>query len=623
MLKKIERTKLAAGGIILLAIAFLSLTVFSNLTFKGKLLDLTQGKLFTLSDATRSVLGSIQEPIVVRLFFSKILGEESPTHAIYFSRVKELLGQYENIAKGKLVFKVFDPSPFSEAEDLATGFGLKGANINSAGDLGYFGIGSTNSTDDESVIPFLTPAREMFLEYDLTKMIHTLNNPKKPTVGIITSLPINSAAGPRLGQRGRWTIVDQINEFFEIMPIPRDSPSIPEGVDILMLVHPKNIKKAMLYDIDQFVLRGGRALVFVDMHAEAASRPGAANKNDPISDFDSTLESWGVRLVKDKIAGDIVSARRVNVSQGQNMAVADYIVWLALGKSNFDTGDVVTGDLEVINVATSGIIEAVKGKGTSFRSLIKTSNQSMRIDRQRVVGKPDVLGLFREFKSEKKPLTLAARVTGHVKSAFPNGPPNDRKMLSSKHLSESKEPINVIVVGDTDILQDMLWVEVQDLMGSKLLAPFANNGDFVLSALDNLAGSQDLISLRARSRSSRPFELVKEIRQAAEFRYRKKEQELKGKLSEITENLNKLLTRGQAKENFEINSKQKKAIDSFREEMFEIRRELRSVQHALREDIESLDSWLKFLNIGGIPLLIGVGLMIVFVSGRFQKRQKT
>ena len=215
-------------------------------------------------------------------------------------------------------------------------------------------------------------------------MVHALVNPKKATIGIITSLPINMGAGSQLGQPGRWAIVEQINEFFEILPIPRDAPAIPESVDILMLVHPKNIKNSMLYEIDQFVLRGGRVLVFVDANAEAAARPGPANKKDPISDFDFTLESWGVRLLKGKIAGDLISARRVNVRNGANMAVADYVAWLALNKSNFDKTDVVTGDLEIINVATSGILEGIEGKGTKFKPIISTSNQSMQIERERI-----------------------------------------------------------------------------------------------------------------------------------------------------------------------------------------------------------------------------------------------
>ena len=623
MFKNTNRTTFARLGLILIAIFFISFTIFSNSFFRGKQLDLTEGKLFTLTDATRSILKSIDEPIKVRLFFSGILGAQSPNHGIYFARVRELLSQYENIAEGRLKLEIFDPKPFSDAEDLAVGFGLTGANINSAGDLGYFGLAATNSTDDEATIPFLTPAREMFLEYDLTKMIHTLVNPKKPTVGILTSLPINVGAGPRLGQPGRWAVVDQIEEFFEITPISRDAASIPNDVDILLIVHPKGLKKAMLYEIDQFVLNGGRALVFVDTNAEAAVRPGPANTNDPVSDFDSTLESWGVRLVKGKVAGDLQSARRVNVRQGQKMAVADYVVWLALKRANFDQADVVTGDIEAINVASSGILEPIGDKGTNFLPLIQTSEQSMQISRNKVISQPpDVIGLFRDFKSSGKPLTIAARITGKIQSGYPAGPPTESKRKKTNHLVESKEPINLIIVADTDILQDILWVEVQDLLGSKLFSPYANNADFVVSALDNLTGSQELISLRGRSRSSRDFELVKQIRQSAELRYRAKEQKLQAKLSEIREKLGQLTAQGQEQETSKINSKHKRTIDEFRGEMAEIRKELRSVQLALRQDIDSLDTWLKFVNIAGIPIVIVLGVMCFSVFRRSRDKRQ-
>ncbi len=622
MLKKLSRKTLAVLGLFLTGIIFINVIVFSNSLMKGLQLDLTESKLFTLTSATRSVLNSIDEPIKVRLFFSKSLGIQSPNHGIYFSRVRELLRQYESLSQGNLKLEVYDPNPFSDSEDLAISFGLTGANINSAGDLGYFGIAATNSTDDEATIPFLTPAREMFLEYDLTKMIHTLINPKKPNVGLISSLPIDSGASQQPGRPGRWTVVDQINEFFEITPIASDTDNIPEDIDVLMIVHPKNLKETMLYSIDQFVLRGGRVLAFVDSNAEAAFRPGPANKNDPVSDFDSILESWGVRLVKGKIAGDISSARRVNVRRGQKMAVADYVVWLGLTKENFNHDDVVTGDVELINVATPGILESLNLKGIKFDPLIQTSLKSMKIDREKILAQPpDVIGLFRDFIPSGEHLSIAARVTGKIETGFPDGPP--KKNTSITHVAKSDGEINVIVVADTDILQDSLWVEIQNLLGNKLLAPYANNADFVLSALDNLSGSQDLISLRGRSRPTRDFDLVREIRQKAELKYRTKEQELQGKLTEIRNQLNELVSRGNIKETDTINSKQKKAIDSFRSEMSDIRTELRYVQLALRQDIEQLDSWLKFINIAGIPILIVLGLFVFLIFGHAPKNKNT
>jgi len=614
-MNRIDRSRLALGGLALGAILFLAVNIFSNAMFKAVQLDLTERKLFTLSDATRKVLSNIDEPIKIRLFFSKNLGEQSPTHNTYFTRVRELLGQYVNISGGKIELELFDPAPFSDAEDLAVSFNLQGVPINSAGDLGYFGLAATNSTDDQETIAFLTPTRETFLEYDLTRMVHSLTNPERKTIGLLTSLPINGRPGPQMGGNGRWTVVDQISQLFAIAPIARDATEIPAGVDILMIVHPKGLKDEMLYAIDQFVLKGGRVMAFVDMNAETAARPGAGLKNDPVSEFDKTLASWGVRLVKDKVAGDLTTARRVNVRQGAKLAVTDYVAWLALKHDNFDAEDVTTADLQVVNMGTPGILEAVEGAGTRFTPLMQTSLQSMQIDRDKVMLRPQVVELFRSFKPDNKRLTLAARITGKARSAFP-----ERAKTDKDHVAEASSSINVIIVADTDMLSDGLWVDVKDMGGSRTLEPFAGNADFVINALDNLGGSEDLIGLRARTTTPRSFDLVQKIRQAAEIRYRAKEQELQDKLVDVRGKLNKLMRREETTGELVMNSKEKQLVEEFRNEMTSIRKALRDVQHALRSDIDRLDSWLKFFNIAALPLILGLAILIAIVVRRFRRK---
>ena len=250
MFSKSKNQALAFSGLGLAVVLLLAVNVFSNASFKSLQLDLTEGQLFTLSDGTRSVLNDIEEPIKIRLFFSKILGEQSPEHAVYFKRVKELLGQYVKLSGGKIDLRIYNPEPFSDAEDMASASGVKGVPINKNGDLGYFGLSAYNSTDDEGLIGFLSPDRETFLEYDMTKLIHSIAKPKKPVIGILSSLPMNGGMGPRSAQQPRWAIVDQLGEFFEILPLPREMLNVPKDVDILMLVHPKRLRPAMQYSID-------------------------------------------------------------------------------------------------------------------------------------------------------------------------------------------------------------------------------------------------------------------------------------------------------------------------------------------------------------------------------------
>ena len=288
-----DRGKLMIVGLVLAAVLFISVNIVSNNSLRALQLDLTEGSLFTLSDETARVLSDIDEPITMRLYFSKVMGEQSPTHLTYFERVRELLEQYVKLANGKLRLQVFNPEPFSDDEDSAVAFGLSGLPINQQGDLGYFGLAGTNSTDDKEVIPFLTPERETFLEYDMTKMVKALATPEKQTVGVMSTLLVNGGYIPNQGQRPRWSVIDQINEFFAIQPVPVDTKEIFEGVGTLMVIHPKRFPQSTLYAIDQFVMKGGRVMIFVDPNAEVDG-PGGGMRPNEHSDFEKIFSTWGV-----------------------------------------------------------------------------------------------------------------------------------------------------------------------------------------------------------------------------------------------------------------------------------------------------------------------------------------
>ena len=291
------------------------------------------------------------------------------------------------------------------------------------------------------------------------------------------------------------------------------------------------------------------------------------------------------------------------------MTAADYVAWLALTPRNLDTGDVVTGDIRLLNLSTSGILEKTGAPGTVVSPLAFTGPESMEIDTEKILLQPDVIGMFRDFKPGGKPLMLAARVKGDVKTAFPDGPPktdqkpDDRTGTPAKHLDQSVKPVNLIV-------------------GQRLLIPFANNADFVVNALDNLSGSEALIGLRGRADSRRPFKMVQAIRRDAERRYRTKEKALLTKLDDVRSNLQKLERRSDAGRDLVLSAEDKAAIDGFRNEMIVVRKDLRGVQRALRKDIDQLDGWLKFLNIAAIPLLLAIGTLILTVVGRVRRKAR-
>jgi len=620
-----NRHKMIVAALVLGAVLFLAVNVFSNNAFRAMQVDLTEGSLYTLSDGTRKVLAKVDEPITARLYFSRILGEQSPPHQRYYERVRELLEQYQNLTEGRFRLQIFNPEPFSDEEDSAVAYGLTGIPINETGDLGYFGLAASNSTDDFETVAFFSPEREAFLEYDLTKLVNSLATPHKTVVGVLSTLPINGGFLPGAGNRPRWTVIEQINEFFEVQPIPPDVPVIEDDVDILMLVHPKGLKPATKYAIDQFVMRGGKAIVFVDPVAEVDG-PGAAYGKPGVSELDDVMKAWGVQLRKARVAGDLDAARRVNVRVGSKVAIADYVGWLSLKPGNFDREDPSLGDLKVLNVGTAGILDPVKDAGTTLTPLIRTGMRSMAIDAENFARQPDVIGLFRRFKPGGEPLTLAARVVGPANSAFSDGPPKPEKpgappVKMPAHIAKSAKDIQVIVVADVDMLHDQLWVDVQDLLGKRMLVPFANNADFIIGMLENLSGGASLSELRGRTISSRPFHLVRDIRQAAERRFRDKEEELQKELETVRGELNKLIRRENIQSGELILKPADRArIDKARNQMVAIRKELRQVQHELRKDIDRLDSWLKFFNIAAIPLVLGLGTLVFAVVRRLRRR---
>jgi ABC-type uncharacterized transport system involved in gliding motility auxiliary subunit len=646
-LQSISRTKLAIAGLILVVVAFFAVNIFSNTMFKSAQADLTQDDLYTLSDGTRTVLAGIKEPITVRLYFSKALGDKSSLYATYSRRVREILERYVDISKGMVKLQVLNPEPFSDIEDQAMTWGLQGGRLDDSGTMGYFGVVGTNTTDEEQVLPFLDANREAFLEYDLTKMIYTLANPEKKKIGLISGLPLGGWTPEPFSQRREraWPITSKIGEFFEFERMEPTVKTIPANIGVLMIVHPKDLKDDTLYAIDQFVMRGGKVLLFADGLNEIEALLQQGMYLTRASGFDKLLNAWGVTMVKDRVAGDLDAAQRVSTQhQTGNQSAADYVAWLRLGPNNFNPADVVSADLEGVNMASSAIFEKVPGATTELHPLITTGPRSMQLELRKVQSGPDVLGLLREFKPSGEKMVLAARITGNAKTAFPDGPPPLEAVVDPTQpppaadapkaeppkderpaqIKETTDGLNVIVVGDADMLHERFWARVQDVFGQQVLVPFANNANFVINALDNLNGSNALIKLRARGQSSRPFTMVEDIRRTAELQFRSKEQELQNKMTEVQGKLNELVGKDRAPGEIKLTSEEDSQINEYRRELVSIRREIRDVQQDLRKDIDRLDAVLKFVNIALIPLLLaGVTLAYALVRRARRVRQQT
>ena len=622
----LSRRRMAWTALGLGAVILLSVNLIASVGLKNVKTDLTEDRLFTISDGTREVLRSIDEPITARLYFSRRLAELAPEQSRYFQRVRALFEQYRDLSGGKLQLAVLDPEPFSDAEDRAVASGLRGVRLNTEGEVGYFGLVATNSTDSTETIPFFAPDREAFLEYDVTKLVYNLANPKKRVVGLMSGLPLDGGETETpMGKRPQkpWMIMSQIREFFEVRDVAQNVTEIPSDLDVLMVVQPTALTEEAAYAIDQYALRGGKVLVFIDPVTETnqlamLKAPGEGRKH-----LAKILETWGVKFDGTKVAADIRHAKRVQFGRDQD-SVTEFVAWLGLDQRNINKDDVLAAGIEVLNVASAGFLEKADGITTTVQPVLQTSADAAVIESTKIGMGADPLGLLRSYVPGGKPLTLAARLSGETKSAFPNGKPGtesrakedgDKSNPDASHTVSGA--INAIVVADSDLLADQFWVSRQDLMGQEAIIPTAHNAALVLSALENLSGSNALIALRGRGVNERPFTWVEELRRNAERQFREKEQALEARLKTAQDELAKLQTSGAS--GVVLSQKEREATEKFRAEMLDTRRELREVKRALRSDIDALDGWLKFANIALVPLMIvfgGLGWAAVRNAGR-------
>jgi ABC-type uncharacterized transport system involved in gliding motility auxiliary subunit len=629
-IKNWDRRRLGMMGLFVAAIFFLALHVFSTETLRNLTIDLTEDRVYTLSDGTKEVLAAVREPVTLRLFISDELLEQSTGLKDYAKNVQELLARYVELSGGRIKLELIRPEPFSPEEDRAVGFGLQGVPITQAGNLGYFGLAGTNTTDDQDVIPFISPQRDRFLEYDLSRLVQNLANPKKKKVGLVSSLPMESDPIKRYRP---WQIIDQLREFFDVERISLEDP-IPEDIDVLLVVHPRDMDDTDRYYIDQHVMRGGKTMIFVDPYSETATRGNAMQRQPPDdgSDLKKLFTAWGIEYDKNKVLGDRQGAQRVSAGTDAlgRPIITDYIAWVTMRGEQINRSDVVTGELEQITIASSGFFDVKKESGLKVEPLLTSSPQAMAIKVSDVKKDPKPHLLLKAFKAADKPFVVGARISGNFKSAFANGPPKDKMRdeirearlkrgedvsKAQKHLAASAKPANVILVADTDMLADEFWVRVQDFFGQRVPVPVANNADFLINAVDNMAGTASLIGLRSRGVTNRPFHRVNAMKREAELQYRSTEQGLLEKLKDIEGKLKDLQTKEtKAGKTVILSADQKAAIEKFRREAISIRKELRSVQRSLREDIDQLDARLKIINIGLMPVLVilfALGLWLV------------
>lgn len=611
-----KRLMYSGTGLLVLLLAFIAFNMASGVLLPGARLDLTEQKLFTISDGTRDILEELDEPITLYFFFSDRASKDMVVLRNYARRVEEMLREYERVADGKLKLQIIDPQPFSEAEDRAAEFGLQAVPLTQTGEQLYFGLAGTNELAQQEIIPFFALEQEGLLEYELSRLINSLANPEKPQIGLISGLSMAGGMNPMTGQPGSpWVAYEQLQQMFEVQELEADIDAIPADIDVLLLVHPKTLSEAALFAIDQFVLGGGKLLAFIDPLAESdqsmeAMMDGMADGK--ASDLGPLLAAWGVDYNPEQVVLD--SRLGMSVSRGQGQLPARHIGWLEVEPEFMSREDIVTAPLQLLTVATAGALQPQEGASTQFLPLLSSSPNSALAPSSRFSRMQDPEVLLTGFKADDHIYHFAARLQGPARTAYPDG-------LEGRELELSEtDNINVLLVADTDLLTDRMWVQVQDFFGQRIPQPWADNGGLLINALDNLSGSEALISVRSRGDFSRPFTVVEDLQRKAERRYRASEQRLQQQLEQTEQRLRELQQGQDPTQLTELSAEQEQAIQGFLDEKLAIRKQLRDVRYELNADIERLGNLLKVINIALVPALLTLGVLLWWLVGRARRR---
>ena len=651
------KAKFLFSGTGLLSVA-VSLLIAVGLisTFPSVRIDLTEDELFSLADGTRNIVSGLEEPIELIFFYSESATEDQPQIRSYGTRVQELLREIVIASNGNLSLRIVDPEPFSEEEDLATQYGVQPVPVTQGGPGIYFGLVAAQLDNDPALqvsetMPLIRPDQEQFLEYEFMKLVTRVANPDLQVIGLLTTLDIDGGFDPMTGQATQqWMITDFIRQLYELRRIETEAESIDDDVDILMIVHPEGLSEQTLYAIDQHVMRGGKTLVFLDPTADSMVSRSARGSMIPAgmrSDLPGLLEAWGVDYSPDKVLTDNTLALRVQMGQGSRPVA--HIGMIGANRTALAEDDIITRRLENLNLSSAGALAPREGATTRFEPLIQSSSDAMLMDASLLEDVLDPSVLFDEFVSANERYTIAARISGVIATAFPDGRPvsasaeseatedeavaddTGSEIESSEeesieidplqgHLAQTDGETNILIFADTDVLTDRLWVQVAQFLGQRIPQPYANNGDFVINALDNLSGGADLVSIRSRGRYSRPFERVVKMQREADDRLRTEEAALLERLAATEEQLAALNTGENGQPLGQLTPEIQAEIDRFNAELLDTRRSLRDVQFQLTADIEELGSNLKWFNTAAIPMLLTVLALFISLT-RAQRRR--
>lgn len=581
--------------IALAVLLFFVFNAFNHLVFKDARLDLTEGQLYTLSEGSLSLVQGIEEPVQLYFFFSEAASRDLTPIRTYADRVESMLEEFALASNGMLFVERIDPAPFSEAEDEAAAFGLQAVPVSATGDALYFGLAGSDALDNVETIPFFQPDREMFLEYEISQLIDRLARPKREVVGLISTLPVTNQVNPQTFQpEPGWQSILSLEDTVTLESIDVSAEEIPEGLAALVLIHPKSLSDQMKTALVRYLASGGKVIAFLDPLAEmdraAASPMMPSLPSGQASSLNWLTRALGVQMREAEVLGDPQLALSVSTPSG---APTRHLAILGLSNAQLNSESIVTAQLDSLNFASAGFFD-IDSPTVAVETLIESSEFANGIAASQLQFLQNPEDLMQSFSQGSEARPIAVRLSGPT--TLETGLEGDAPVEVSN--------LDLILVSDTDVLSDRLWVQVQNFFGQQVATAFADNGSLLTNLVDYFTGSQDLISVRSRGRFTRPFEVVQSLRREAETQYLASAEQLQLELNETERQLADLESQQESDGVLRLSDEQEAALVRFQDEKLRIRKALRDVRHRLDQDIDQLGGQLKLLNIIVLPILL-------------------
>lgn len=606
-MKHVNKRSMAILASALLLVGWLALNAILSSVAIPLRADFTQGSIYTLSPGVRAILQSLEEPVRIDFFYSQDAAKDIPVIRNHAQRVQEFLDELSRASNGRVEVRTIDPQPYSEGEDAAKSAGIAPITADGAGRQLMLGLVVSGATDRREGIPYLNPADEAYLEYDISRAIISVSRQSRARVALITSMPMDSSFDPRSQQMTPpWQILAQLRTLFDVEVVAGTADKLPAKFDALVIAHPKELSEPLLRAIDAYAVAGGRMLLFLDPYCESdaqASGPGGFGAGGGASDLGTLPAAWGFSWNPGKVVADRKYAQRVRARSEGGLATIDYVAWLLLNKEAILRNDPAFGVLQTIVMLSAGSLQTTEGSPLEMTPLIESSADSMMVDGSKLGAFADPAALLRDFKPDNTQRVIGARFTGQVKSAFPanaagaagNGP------------VAAPAPATIVVVADADLLRNEAWTQ-EDRVGSLSLGwrTFADNGSLLVNAVEQLCGNGSLLSLRSRGGSQRPFDVVLKLQRQAEDRYRTREEELKARIAQTQTRINELQKQKAPDQMLILTAEQESQLAAAQNEVIDARKELRQVQFSLREEVESLGHRLMLLNVVAWPIVVAI-----------------